>query len=178
MCFDSTFSLCTSFSSDFLSLRTSNQVLAKKWLIKSSCFSFWSCSTVKTQESAIFSRLCCIGYTESFWDSEPSSESKSITFFSSKSHPHQQTFSFSSLRPYCTVVFQLKTYSLHNHFYAWGFIRDVFSQVSFEIREKMYRRPEFSIESGHFHECRNKNCLRSILLDEKILMQHSESVIL
>ena len=92
---------------------------------------------MKTQESAIFSRLCCIGYTESFWDSEPSSESKSITFFSSKSHPHQQTFSFSNLRPYCTVVFQLKTYSLHNHFYAWGFIRDVFSQVSFEIREKM-----------------------------------------
>ena len=102
-------SLCTSFFSDFSSLRTSNQVLAKKWLIKSSCFNYWSCSTVKTRESAISWRLCCIGYTESSWDSEPSSESKSITFSSSKSH-QQTLLSLSYLptgsplpntRPYC-----------------------------------------------------------------------------
>lgn len=47
-------------------------------------FSCWSCLTARTQEREIFWRPFCTAYMESSWGCEPSSGSKSTTFFYSE----------------------------------------------------------------------------------------------
>ena len=79
------FSSFTSSSCVSSSRPTSSQALARRSLIRNSCFNFWNFSTAKILESGTSSRQFSTGYTENSSGYGHSLGSRSTTFSSSKS---------------------------------------------------------------------------------------------